>query len=147
MRVDDARLDPRVRFAQPVVGPSHTFGFKLTAVGLLVSLGGYAARVLERAPEMSQHVALVSLGAAGLLLVSSWWLLFGKTVVDATGIRKSGWWKTEVRWEEIGRASYLRVPLSPRLVVMTGSGPMRSFFAGSPALQDAFREIERIYRP
>lgn len=142
----DLEFDPRQRFAQTVRGPSHTLAFKAAAVGLLVLIALYAVRVLKDAPEVSEHVGLLALGAAGLLLISAWWLLFGSTTVDATGIHRSGWWRTDIKWEEIGRAKFLRVPFSPRLVVLPTHGPMRSFFAGNAALEDAFREIERIYK-
>ena len=147
MLIDATRLDPRERFAQPVTGPSHRPSFKLSAVSVLLWLAGYGVRVLRDAPDAPGHAMAVALAAAVLLAVSTYFVLFGTTTVDASGISRTGLLRRQLRWEQIGRARYLQVPMSPRLVVLSTAGPMRAFFAGNDALEQAFREIERIYRP
>lgn len=147
MLIDSAQLDPRQRFAQPVKGPSHRRSFKLSAVSVLVWLVGYGVRVLRDAPDVPVHVMTVALAAAVLLAVSTYFVLFGTTTIDASGISRDGLLRRHLRWEQIGRARFVRVPLSPRLVVLPTAGPMRAFFAGNDALEQAFGEIERIYRP
>lgn len=151
MQIDTDALRPQARFARAVTGPSYRPGFRWMVISTLLSLGAYAARVLtERpadAPDIAPHVAVLSAAAAVLLLVNAWFMVFGRTTVDAHGIRRSGLFGNEVRWEQISRASLLRVPFSPRLVVMPVAGPMRAFHAGNAELEAAFREIEQIYRP
>lgn len=145
--VDPDRLSPRHRFAQPVTGPSYGLRFKALSIVLLVALAAYGARVLGAASQVSP--ALIAGAAVVGLLMAAWAvaIVFGTTTVDADGIRRSGFGGKQVRWEQIGRVRFLRVPLSPRLVVLPTAGPMRSFFAGNAALEQAFREIDELYRP
>lgn len=137
--------DPGHRFARPITGPSYRPGFKAITVALLAALALYGAWVLRGASAWSP-VLIAPAAAAALLLVAAAPILRGTTTVDTQGIRTSGLTRGALRWEQIDRARYLRVPLSPRLLVLPTSGPMRAFHAGNAALEQAFVSIDRLYR-
>ena len=70
----------------------------------------------------------------------------GKTTIDSKGIRQDWLTTKDYGWREIGRVRLVRMPLVPRLVVMTARGPFKAVHGGSRQLIDAFREIEAFYR-
>ena len=139
-------LDLRQRFARPVSGPSYRTSFRVVTMALLVALAAYGAQVLRAATAWSAGLAWLAATAALVLLASAWPVLFGKTTVDAQGIRRTGPSRGALGWDQIGRARYLRLPLAPRLLVLPTAGPMRTFHAGNVALEQAFADIERFYR-
>jgi hypothetical protein len=71
-------------------------------------------------------------------------ILFGRTVVDATGVRQLGWLGREVAWAEVVKVRFVAMPMSPRLMVSTGFGRARVFYSGDRRLDDALREAARL---
>jgi hypothetical protein len=67
-------------------------------------------------------------------------LLFGRTVVDAEGIRQIGWMGREATWQQVQRVRFVRLALSPRLIVSVGLGRARVFYSGSRELDLAFEQ-------
>ena len=70
----------------------------------------------------------------------------GKTTIDGRGIRQDWLTPKEFSWHEISQVRLVRMPLVPRLVVMTGRGPFKAVHGGNKTLVDAFREVESFYR-
>lgn len=133
------------RFAQPVSGPSYRSGARAMVVGTILSLCAYGARTV------SEHAFgwtgwLVLAGAGAMVALTGWSVLTGRTTIDARGIRQDGLPAKEVLWSDILRARRIRLPLTCRLLVSTGRGPLRALHGGDRALDEAFAEIADWYR-
>jgi hypothetical protein len=137
---------PEQRFVEPVTGPAYRPVTRVLAVLIVASLMVYGAQVLTGREAVNSAVLMLMAAAAGVVLITAWYILTGKTTVDATGIRQDWFWERHFRWHEIMRARFVRVPLAPRLVLMTPRGPMKSVHSGNRALDAAFTEIDRFYR-
>lgn len=137
---------PEQRFAQPVTGPAYRPVTRVLAVLIVTSLLVYGVQVLTGSEPVNSAVLMLMAAAAGVVLITAWYILTGKTTVDATGIRQDWFWERHFRWHEIARARFVRVPLAPRLVLMTARGPLKSVHSGNRALDAAFTEIDRFYR-
>jgi hypothetical protein len=125
-------------FAEPVEGPSHRPGTRIIAVVVVIVIVAWGARLLW---QHGTPPTATLLAAAAVLLLLVWPLpgmLTGRTRIDATGISQQGWSSREVRWDQIQRARFTRIALTPRLVVSTGIGRFKVFYSGSRELDAAF---------
>jgi hypothetical protein len=133
------------RFAQPVSGPSYRTSARLMVVSTIVSLCAYGARtVIEH--DFGWTGWLVLLGAGAMVALTGWSVLAGRTTIDARGIHQGGLPAKELRWDEIVRARRIRLPLTCRLLVSTGRGPLKAMHSGDRALDEAFDEIAGWYQ-
>jgi hypothetical protein len=142
----NARLDALARaFATPVTGPTYRPLTRALAVALVVGLLAWGLRLVLASPEPLDATRLAAGAAIALALL---WpmpmLLFGRTVVDATGVRQLGWMGREVEWSQVQRIRFVRMPMSPRLMISLGIGRVKVFYSGSPALDEAFVRATRL---
>ena len=137
---------PEHRFAQAVSGPSYTLWARATTASTVASLLLYGGQVLLKRPDVAWPVLMLMAAGGGVLLMSTWYILTGKTTIDGRGIRQDWLTPKEFAWHEISRVRLVRMPLVPRLVVMTGRGPFKAVHGGNKTLVDAFREVESFYR-
>lgn len=132
------------RFAQPVTGPSYRRSARAMVAGTILSLCAYGVRtVAEHDFGWNGWFVLAFAGAA--VAATGWSVLTGRTTVDARGIRQDGVPRKEFGWDEIVRARRIQLPLTSRLLVSTGRGPLKAVHAGDPALDAAFDEIGAWY--
>jgi len=138
-------LNPRAdalakAFATPVEGPAYRPFTRIVAVVVVVGLFGWGGSLVLGAGglEGGQWVAVGVMAAALLWPLPS--LLLGRTVLDAEGIRQPGWMSREARWADVRRVRYVRMPLSPRLMISTGFGRPKVFFSGDATLDAAFEQ-------
>lgn len=137
---------PEHRFAEPVSGPAYTFWARSTTASTVVGLMLYGGQVLVTRPDVAWPVLMLMAAGGAVLFSSTWYILTGKTTIDAKGIRQDWLFPKDFSWHEIARARLVRMPLVPRLVLMTPRGPLKAVHGGSPALLAAFREIDAFYR-
>jgi hypothetical protein len=140
------RLEALARaFATPVSGPTYRPVTRALAVVLVGGLLLWGARMLIASPEPLDATRLAAGAAIAIALL---WpmpmLLFGRTVVDATGVRQTGWMGREVEWTQVQRVRFVRMPMSPRLMISLGIGRVKVFYSGSAALDDAFFHATRL---
>jgi hypothetical protein len=133
-------------FATPVSGPTYRPLTRALAVVLVAGLLGWGGWMLgTSSPE---PLGAARLGAGAVIALALLWpmpsLLFGRTVVDATGVRQLGWMGREAAWSEVQRVRFVRMPMSPRLLVSIGIGRMKVFYSGSAELDDAFERAVRL---
>lgn len=133
------------RFPQPVTGPSYRAGARAMVVGTILSLCAYGARTIAE-HEFGWTGWLVLACAGATVAMTGWSVLAGRTTIDATGIRQDGVPRKEIRWEEIVRARRIRMPLTSRLLVSTGRGPLKAVHSGNRTLDEAFAEIAAWYQ-
>ena len=142
-----AVLLPEQRFASAVVGPSYRFGTKAFTVALVLGILLYGAYVLiNRQAGIASSVLWLMAGGAMVMLVTCWYILVGKTTVDAKGVRQEWFFKKDYRWHEIGRARFVRMPFSSRLVIFVGGGPMKAINSGDQKLDQAFIQVANFYQ-
>ncbi|HVL57221.1 MAG TPA: hypothetical protein VM491_11990 [Burkholderiaceae bacterium] len=136
------------RFAErPVSGASYRRATRIVAVAVSALVVVMVARWLIQLPE--RDWTLVG-GALLAMLPLLYWLptvLYGQTRIDGRGIRQDGMFGREVEWHQIQRVRFSRALLQPRLMVSAGFPKIRSFYSGTPQLDDAFDEIETIFMP
>jgi uncharacterized membrane protein len=129
-----------------VSGPSFRIAAKATVVATLVAIVVLAARTADQWSgirwPMAVLLATVFLG----MVVTSWYILTGKTTVDARGIHQDWMAPKRYAWDEIVRARRIRLVVTSRLMISTGHGPMKAIHGGSPELDAAFAEIAAYYR-
>lgn len=142
----DAVVLPEHRFATPVSGPAYTLWARCTTASTVVGLMLYGGQVLSVRPDVAWPMLMLMAAGGAVLISSTWYILTGKTTIDAKGIRQDWLFPKDFSWHEIARARLVRMPLVPRLVLMTPRGPLKAVHAGSPALLAAFREIDAFYR-
>ena len=112
---------------------------------MILGLLAYGAWVLMRRDDVS-GAFLGLMGLAFVVVVSSgWYVVTGRTTIDRRGIHQESLFPKSYRWHEISRARFVRMPLSARLVLVTGRGPMKAVYSGNAALDRAFEEIARFY--
>jgi hypothetical protein len=140
------RLDAlRRTFAEPVSGPAYRPVTRVVAGLLVAGLLGWGVRTLLMADEPPDTTRL---GTAAVIALALLWpmpmLLFGRTVVDADGIRQPGLMGREIRWTEVQRIRFVRMPMSPRLMASSGFGRVKVFHSGSRELDQAFAQAVRL---
>jgi len=145
MSAPDVQL-PEQRFAVPVIGPAYTPWARWTTAGTVVSLLAYGAQVMATRPDVAWPVLMLMAAAAVVLLASTWYILTGKTTIDSRGIRQDWIFPKDYAWHEITRARLVRMPLMPRLVLMTPRGPFKAVHGGNKALLTAFADIDASFR-
>lgn len=132
-------------FGTPVSGPSYRPLTRGIALVLVVGLLGWGARVLIEGPE---PLDATRLGAGAAIALALLWpmpsLLFGRTVVDATGVHQLGWMGRDIAWREVQRIRFVRMPMSPRLLVSLGIGRVKVFHSGCAELDEAFEHAVRL---
>ena len=139
-------MTPAERFATPVQGYSHTVPVRVVSAGLVVLLIVWGGRALmSESADLGWQVLVLLAAALAMVLWQGWYMLFGRTIIDAQGIRQEGVSDKRISWEEISRLRLVRLPLSARLLVAGQRGPVRAFHAGTPELIAAFAEIEARY--
>lgn len=134
------------QFATPVAGPAYTPTFRAisTAVVLLVVL--QAARMWDvLGPVLTTRGGWILVGGFFVLLGSYALLLRSRTTIDAEGVCQSGILDKKVAWSDIKVARLRGFPFARRLVVSTGYGKFRAFYAGTPELEQAFARIGVAY--
>ena len=139
------RADALARaFATPVEGPSYRPFTRVAAVAIVVGLFAWGARALAAAGPLDtgQWIAVAAIAAALLWPLPG--LLRGRTVLDAEGIRQPGWMGREARWVDVERVRFVRMPLSPRLMLSTGFGRAKVFYSGNRELDAAFDHAVRL---
>lgn len=133
-------------FAVPVDGPSYRPLTRWLAAGTVLALFGWGGALIAEHGLASLDAPRIVAGAAvaAALLWPLPTLLFGRTVVDATGVHQLGWGGREARWSDMQRVRFLRVPMASRLLVSVGFGRVRVFHSGSPELDAAFERATRL---
>lgn len=140
-------LLPEHRFEIAVTGSSYRLGTKIFTVALVLGIFIFGAYVLlNRQVGIANSVLWLMAGAAVVMLVTCWYILVGKTTVDAKGIRQEWFFKKDYRWHEISRARFVRMPFSSRLVLFVGGGPMKSVNSGDAALDQALMAVANFYQ-
>jgi hypothetical protein len=137
---------PEQRFAIPVVGPAYRPYTKLFTVGLIFSIFAYGAQVFgKRAESVANPILWLLAAAAGMLIVTAWYIVTAKTTIDAKGIRQEWILAKDYSWHEIGRVKFVRLPFSSRLVILAARGPFKAVNSGCKELDDAFKQLENFY--
>ena len=138
-------LRPERQFEQPVSGPAYRLFTRLLTIKLIVGLLLYGGWVLWRRDDVAPAV-LALMGLPFVVVMSSgWFIVIGKTTIDRQGIRQDGLFPKHYRWHEISRARFVRMPLSARLMLVTGHGPIKAVYSGDATLDRAFEDIARFY--
>ena len=133
------------RFKQPVTGPAYRTSARLFAIGTVIGLVAAGVKVLGHGGQVPWPILMLLALANGVVLVSAWYIVTGKTTIDEKGIRQDWMGVKDYRWHDIARASFVRMPFTARLVLTTGYGPFKAIHSGSPALDAAFRQIAGFY--
>jgi hypothetical protein len=131
-------------FAQPIEGPSHRPVIRYVAVAVVAVIVAWGLRQLWLHGMPSGQALVTSVLILLLLLWPLPGLFNGRTTIDATGIRQHGFVKREVEWSQVQRVRFIRLAVSPRLVVSSGFGRMKVFYSGSRDLDEAFEEVVRV---
>lgn len=129
----------------PVTGLSYKRPAAAIATVLTLAVFSYGTRLLVADAALPAPLLLVLIAGAVAMAMSCWFIVFGTTTVDAEGIRQAGVSPRSWRWAEIDQVKLVRMPWSTRLMLAPTKGPVRVVHAGTPALDDAFRTIARIY--
>jgi hypothetical protein len=137
---------PEMMFAQPVVGPAYRRYTKAFTIGMVVSLLAYGLQVMsKRSDAVSNSVIWLMVGAAAVLIVTTWYIITSRTTIDSKGIRQDWFIKKEFSWHEISKVKFIRLPFSSRLVILGARGPFRAVNSGCKELDAAFRQLEDFY--
>ena len=136
---------PEQRFAQPVTGAAYRASARWAIIGVCAGLFSYGVRVLVAAPAVAPPVLALLAAGAVVVLAGAWSVLTGKTTIDARGIRQHGVFTRDLRWSEIAAARHVRMPMTSRLVISTGSGPFKAIHSGTPGLDTAFAAVAALY--
>ncbi len=142
---DPLPAEPSVRWTTPLTGPAYRLSAKLFTGGTLLALALYGTHVLARAPGIDSAVLMLMAAGGAVVLVTAWYILTGRTTIDAQGIRQDWMFAKSFGWRDIARAKFLKLPFTSRLLIVTGRGPVRAVHAGSRELEAAFREIAAWY--
>ncbi len=141
--MDDA---PAIALVPPVSGPAYTRAFKGAATVVLLLVGILSVRAWDTLTmAASSQTGWFFLCGYVALLGSYVLLLRSRTRVDAQGICQTGLVDKKVAWNEIKVARLRGFPFARRLVVSTGYGKFRAFYAGTPELERAFARIGAAY--
>lgn len=136
---------PEHQFDQPVSGPAYRPFTKLVTINVVIGLFAYGTYVLSRRDDIAVALWWLVAMAALVVLVSGWYIVTGKTTIDAKGIRQDWMFTKSYRWHEISRARFIRLPFSGRLMLVTGQGPIKAVHSGNATLDRAFRDIAAFY--
>lgn len=135
-----ARLIP-----DEVVGYAYSKAMRAGALllvlfSVLFAVGGWSNGV----PLNSGPGALIGAVAIGMM-ISGWYIVMGKTTVNAQGVSQEWVMPKSYKWEEIFRARLVKLPMNTRLIINTGRPPFKTIHAGTPELREAFERVARMY--
>jgi hypothetical protein len=137
---------------RPVVGPAYSVWFRGVATVVCIALGVYGVGIGMRFPLMQYGLGVkVLLLCAGLMLVVSYyWFLRSRTIVDDKGITQTWLYNKQVEWRDVRGAKMIGIPYAgwlfpPRLVVRTGNSFM-TFNGGSQAVLIEFAKISLAFQ-
>lgn len=134
------------QFSKPLQGPAYSRGFKAATTVLLLIIVLQGARAWDQlAPVLNTQGGWILIGGFFVLLASYALLMRSQTSIDAEGIRQTGLLDKKVAWNEIKVARLRGLPFARRLVVSTGYGKLRAFYAGTAELEQAFARISAAY--
>lgn len=137
---------PEHLFPVPLTGRSYRPMFRYFTLSTVMSLATYGTWVLSRRSDVAPTILLLLAVAAVVVLAHGWYILTGRTTVDSHGVHQDWPFRKSYRWGEIMRARVVRLPGSVRLVISTGSGPMKAIHSGCRELDAAFERIAAFYR-
>jgi hypothetical protein len=86
------------------------------------------------------------LASLGMMVLTEWHILQGKTTLDSQCLQQSWVWHKRVALNELAYAKLIRVRgfewlIAPRLYTKTFSGKLAVFYAAAP---DVLAELERL---
>ena len=134
------------RFATPVTGPSYRIAAKATVLATIVGILVIAARTADQLTAMTWPMMVLLVTVFLGMVVTGWYMLTGRTTIDADGIHQDWMAPKHYGWDQIARARRVRLLVTSRLLISTGNGPMKSIHGGTPELDEAFAEIVAYYR-
>jgi hypothetical protein len=134
------------RFATPVSGPSYRVAAKVTVLATIVGIAVVAARTADQLTGMTWPMMVLLATVFLGMVVTGWYVLTGRTTIDAQGIHQDWMAPKHYTWDQIARARRIRLLVTSRLLISTGNGPMKSIHGGSPELDAAFADIVAYYR-
>lgn len=137
---------PEQLFPEPVSGRAYRPMFRYFTLSTLTSLAAYGVWVLSRRSDVAPSILWLLAAAGVVVLAHGWFILTGRTTVDAKGVRQDWLFRKSYGWAEIARARVVRMPGSVRLVFATGPGPLKAVHSGSRQLDEAFERIAQYYR-
>ena len=137
---------PQERFAQPVHGHAYRPLTRVLTVFIAVATIGYGANVGATRGELAGALLFMLVSAGLIMAVASWYIVMGKTTIDARGVHQDWIMAKSYGWAEIRSARIVRLPVSTRLMLNTGRPPFKVIQAGTPELEQAFREIVAYYK-
>lgn len=129
----------------PVTGLSYRRPAASVTVALTLAVFAYGSRLLATAGELPAVLLLALSAGAVAMAMRCWFIVFGTTTVDAQGIRQAGMAPRSWHWNEIEQVRLVRMPWSTRLLLDTNKGRGRVVHAGTPALDEAFQVVARMY--
>jgi hypothetical protein len=135
----------RSRFAVPVRGPSYRASARWMIVSTLISLTAYGAHVLGSSGDVAWPILGLMAAAGVVVLVSGWYIVTGKTTVDARGVRQEWMFEKDYPWSQVLHARHLRLPFTSRLLLRAGFGPFKAIHGGCSELDTAFADVAAIY--
>lgn len=137
---------PPLDVTQPLRGPAYSPGQRAAATLVLLLVAAQGLLALSAGHSiLSSNGGWVLLGGFFVLLASYALLLVSTTTIDVHGIRQTGLIEKKVAWGDIKQARLRRFGFVRRLVVSTGYGRLRAFYAGTPELLAAFERISAAY--
>ncbi len=135
-----------IALVEPVSGPAYTRAFKGAATVVLLLVGVLSVRAWDTLMlAASTQMGWFFIGGYVALIGSYVLLLRSQTRVDAEGICQTGLVDKKVTWDEIKVARLRGFPFARRLVVSTGYGKFRAFYAGTRDLEQTFARIGASY--
>jgi hypothetical protein len=140
-------MTPAEKFVQPVEGYGFNTGARVFVAAMVIGLLLAGAKVAF-SKQMSGSVNMSAIWQVGLLaalvVASGWQIVFGKTRIDQTGLRRASFWKPHLKWQDVNKVAVKGIFFAPRLSVSSPTGPVR-FNAGTPELLAAFKQIDAYY--
>lgn len=136
---------PAERFAQPVVGDSYRLPVKIMALLITACVAVAIIGAIGVGGATDSAALLLLLGGGIGMGLGCYHIVWGKTRIDAEGIRQDWIFARFYRWEDIFKAKVLRLPMGTRLVLTTARPPFKSVHAGTRELEEAFEDIELMF--
>ncbi|MCX7273071.1 MAG: hypothetical protein NTV19_07750 [Burkholderiales bacterium] len=130
---------PEHRFAEPVSGPAYTPWARMTTITSVAGLMLYGFNVLSRHADIAWPILMLMATGGAVLLTSTWYILTGKTTIDARGIRQDWFTPKDYSWHEISRVRFVRMPM----VSAGGDDSARPLQGGARRQQGAARCVSR----
>ncbi|MEZ5650789.1 MAG: hypothetical protein R3E87_09610 [Burkholderiaceae bacterium] len=132
---------PQQRFATPVIGDTYRKPVKIIALAITGVMFVAIIGAFVGSAEVGGAAVLLLLGGGAGMAMGCYHIVWGKTTIDAEGIRQDWIFPKVYRWEEIYKAKLLRLPFGTRLVLTTSRPPFKAIHGGTDELLTAFEEI------